>query len=72
MTERRTDAEMQKYELVKALRAAIRLKHSINADRELNEVLPDAEDAFDVAWHKGQLKGGTVDITAIVKKVVSP
>jgi hypothetical protein len=70
MTEQRTDAEMRKYELVKALRAAVRLKHSIEADRELNLVLPQAERQFDVALLKGQLPD-RVDIAAIVKKVVS-
>ena len=41
--------------MLKTLRAAVRLKHSIAADNELNTLLPDAEAAFDAAVQRGEL-----------------
>lgn len=40
---------------LKVIRAAIRLKHSIAADEELNDVLPRAEAKFNAAVMRGQL-----------------
>jgi len=41
--------------MLKTIRAAVRLKHSINADRELNDLLPEAELRFDAAVNRGRL-----------------
>jgi hypothetical protein len=41
--------------MLKVIRTSIRLKHSIAADEELNEVLPRAEARFNAAVMKGQL-----------------
>ena len=41
--------------MLKTVRTAIRLKHSLAADRELNEALPRAEKAFNEAVMKGEL-----------------
>lgn len=49
MTRHREDAEQQRANMLKIVRAAIRLKHSIAADEELNEVLPLAEKKWDDA-----------------------
>lgn len=70
MTEEMPEALMRKRAMVKAMRTAIRLKHSLLADEELNKLLPEAEKEFDLAWHKGQLGDVMVDIAAIVKRVV--
>lgn len=42
-------------DLMKIVRSAVRLKHSLAADEELNEVLPAAEIRFNAQILKGQL-----------------
>lgn len=69
MTVQRSEIEQAQFELVKTLRTAIRLKHAIAADRELNEVLPAAEKAFTKSIQRGQLPGA-VDLEGIVRRVV--
>jgi hypothetical protein len=69
MTVERTPSEQQKYEMVKIARTAIRLSHSIAADRELNGLLPKLEMEFDKALMRGELPDA-IDIRAIVKGVI--
>lgn len=52
---KKTEIEMERHKLLKITRAMIRLKHSIAADEELNEVLPDRLAEFDIALQSGQL-----------------
>jgi len=47
----RDSLEVESFILLKVARAAIRMKHSIAAERELNDVLPTLEKAF---WQKVQ------------------
>ncbi len=49
------DIELRKRALFKAARSAVRLRHSLNADEELNELLPALERAFDSAVSRGVL-----------------
>ena len=42
-------------DMLKTIRTAIRLRHSIEADRELNEVLPRAEARFNASIQRGVL-----------------
>lgn len=49
------DIELRKRALFKAARSAVRLKHSLEADAELNELLPQLERAFDSAVSRGRL-----------------
>jgi hypothetical protein len=49
------DIELRKRALFKAARSAVRLRHSLEADAELNEVLPRLERAFDSAVSRGTL-----------------
>ena len=46
-----SDIEVQKAGMLKAARAAIRLKHMLRADAEINEVLPAgrADQCFEIA-----------------------
>lgn len=39
---------------LKSVRTAVRLKHSLAADRELNEVLPGIEAAINAAFAEGK------------------
>lgn len=47
---------MERSKVVKVQRTLIRLKHSLAADEEINEVLPDTLSEFDKAIAKGLLK----------------
>jgi hypothetical protein len=51
---KRTAQEMDKAKVMKAVRSAVRLRHSIEADYELNEVLPRVEAEFDRALAEGK------------------
>lgn len=64
----KTEIELQRAQMVKALRSTIRLKHALAADRELNEVLPEAVKEFDKQVAHGQLLEAE-DIEAIVREV---
>jgi len=48
------ELEQQRANLLKAARNAIRLKHSIAADVEINERLPDLERQINAALHAGE------------------
>jgi hypothetical protein len=53
---KKSDIEMERARLVKISRSLIRLKHSLLADREINDVLPDTLIEFDAALQRGTLK----------------
>lgn len=55
MAVHRDDVDQARANMLKVIRTAVRLKHSIAADEELNEVLPRAEAKFNAAVLKGQL-----------------
>lgn len=48
-----TDLEIERTAMLKAYRSAIRLKHSIAADREISENLPEIEQRIDAALQSG-------------------
>lgn len=47
--------DLARANMLKTIRTAIRLKHSIAADEELNEMLPMAEARFNASVNRGQL-----------------
>lgn len=49
----RTELEVRKAAIMKAVRTNIRLKHSLNADEELNTKLPEVEKEIDLAMQSG-------------------
>lgn len=51
---KKTEIEVRKGQMLKAARTAIRLKHSLAADEELNRKLPDLERDFDEAVAEGR------------------
>jgi hypothetical protein len=56
---------MEQHRIAKATRTIIRLKHSLQADEEINAVLPDTLDEFEAALAKGELqtlKAGLSDV----------
>ena len=55
MTVWKTEIEQERVDMLKTIRAAVRLKHSLAADRELNAALPVAAAAFDAAVLQGEL-----------------
>ncbi len=52
---KKTPIEMERDRITKVTRTLIRLKHSLAADRELNDVLPDTLAEFDEAVQGGML-----------------
>jgi hypothetical protein len=62
---RRDKVDQARAEMLKTVRTAIRLKHSLAADRELNDVLPEAERKFNAAVMKGELPG-PLDVKALL------
>lgn len=50
-----TDIELTKQQVLKAVRNAVRLRHSLAADRELNEVLPSVALEFEAAVKSGEV-----------------
>ena len=52
---KKTDVEMERQKVTKATRTLIRLKHSLAADEEINNILPDTLDEFDDAIANGKL-----------------
>ena len=55
MSVHRDKVDQARADLLKTIRAAVRLRHSIAADNELNEVLPLAQKRFDDAVLRGRL-----------------
>lgn len=55
MTVQKSEIQQAKANALKTVRAAVRLRHSIAADDELNTILPKVERAFDKAVHQGEL-----------------
>lgn len=53
---KKSEAEMERARLVKVSRTLIRLKHSLAADQEINDTLPDTVAEFDEAYANGRLK----------------
>jgi hypothetical protein len=51
---RTTELQVQKTAMLKAARAAIRLKHALRADAEIAAALPDLEEQIDNALAEGQ------------------
>lgn len=53
---KKSPSEMERARLIKASRTLIRLKHSLKADEEMNEILPDTLAEFDAAVARGELQ----------------
>lgn len=54
--QKKSPTEMEKSKILKTARFLIRLKHSLAADEELNDLLPDLEGDFDKSLQHGELK----------------
>lgn len=66
MSVHKEDADQERANLLKSIRTLVRLKHSLAADNELNEVLPTAELHFNTVLNKT----GKVLSIAEVKRAV--
>lgn len=66
MSVHRDDVDQSRANVLKTIRAAIRLKHSIAADNEINDLLPKAEAAFNAQVMRGVLPN-TIDIKKAFK-----
>ena len=54
MARRRTAQELERQEMAKSIRSFIRLKYSVAADEEINDVLWNILDEYDAALAAGQ------------------
>lgn len=63
---RKSPIEMEKDRVTKITRAIVRLKHSLAADEELNEILPDRLNEFDDSLQSGELKQLTIDLEEVI------
>lgn len=52
---KRDPIDQRRADMVKTLRSEIRLKHSLAADNEINEVIPKAVKEFNKAVLRGEL-----------------
>ncbi len=52
---KKSEIEMERHRTLKITRSLIRLKHSLRADEELNEVLPETLSEFDRSLQSGEL-----------------
>lgn len=53
---KKSEIEMERFKLVKVTRTLTRLKHSLQIDKELNDLLPAQLEEFDMAIQQGELK----------------
>jgi hypothetical protein len=60
----KTDIQMARLAIAKVTRAEIRLKHSILADQELNEVLSRRLADFDIALQSGTIPAYALRLVA--------
>ena len=60
------EIELRKAALLKAARSAVRLRHSLAADEELNRVLPEVERLFTQSVQKGELPEVAALLTAVI------
>lgn len=51
----KAEVDQARADALKTIRAIVRLRHSLEADRELNDVLPRAEAHFDALVQRGKL-----------------
>ena len=65
MSVHRVEADQARANMLKSIRTIIRLKHSLAADNELNDILPEAELRFNAAINRGKLPS-----TAEIKRAV--
>lgn len=66
---KKTPAELEKAKIIKATRTLVRLKHSLAADEEINNILPDTLAEFDSAVASGELKGLKADLSDVIGEV---
>lgn len=65
---KKTEAQMEKARIAKVTRTLVRLRHSLAADEEINEILPDTLDAFDAALQGGEIKRLKVSLADVLDK----
>jgi type II secretory pathway component PulJ len=67
-----TESELLYQNLVKAVRSSKRLKYSILADRELNEVIPQLEKDFMAALKAGREEEFAIESALAAAQDVAP
>lgn len=65
--QRKSEIEWERYRVQKIARNLIRLKHSLAADKEIFDFLPDTLDEFDRGLQKGNLLGPSELLQSILE-----
>ncbi len=63
---KKSKAEMERAKITKATKMLVRLKHSLAADEEINDVLPDRLEDFDAALQVGVIKRLTTSLDDVL------
>lgn len=63
---KKVEVEMERDRVAKVTRTLIRLKHSLAADVEINETLPETLHEFDDAHSRGQIKRVKADLADLL------
>lgn len=54
---KKSPIEMERARIIRVTRTLVRLKHSLRADEEINELLPERLEEFDNSLQLGELLG---------------
>lgn len=65
--QRKSEIEWERYRINKIARTLIRLKHSLNADKEIFDFLPEQLEEFDSNLQKGELTQPTELLQSILE-----
>lgn len=63
---KKTPIEMERDRIIKITRNYVRFKKSLEADEELNDLLPDRLEEFDKSLQNGELKSIVADIDEVL------
>jgi hypothetical protein len=64
-----TPIEVERAKIAKITRTLVRLKYSLKADEEINNILPETLDEFDLSIQSGELKQLRANLDDILGEV---
>lgn len=66
MPAKKSAIEMERFKIEKIQRTLIRLKHSLAADFEINDVIPDTLSEYNEGLQNGELKALQVELNDLL------
>lgn len=64
---RKTDIEMRRRAVTKTARTLIRLEASLEADRRINDTIPDLVEEFDASVARGELPDVEANLNSLIE-----